>query len=100
MSYSLSPDQAWHFVRPDLGPNCLKDISRLDKELNQLEKTASHHYEIIKIPRNTHENIFQSNKNENIFHSNQNFQVFENGSFKKRLEFPYTINNTLGQQLN
>ena len=27
MSNSLDPDQTQHFVRPDLGPNCLKRLS-------------------------------------------------------------------------
>ena len=27
MSNSLDPDQAGHFVRPDLGPNCLQRLS-------------------------------------------------------------------------
>ena len=26
VSNSLDPDQAWHFVRPDLGPNCLQRL--------------------------------------------------------------------------
>ena len=32
MSNSLDPDQARHFVRPDLGPNCLQRLSA-DNEL-------------------------------------------------------------------
>ena len=28
--YSLDPDQAGHFVRPDLGPNCLQRLSADD----------------------------------------------------------------------
>ena len=31
MSNSLDPDQARHFVRPDLGPNCLQRLSADDK---------------------------------------------------------------------
>ena len=27
MSNSLNPDQAWHSVGPDLGPNCLQKLS-------------------------------------------------------------------------
>ena len=27
MSNSLDPDQAQHFVEPDLGPNCLQGLS-------------------------------------------------------------------------
>ena len=27
MSNSLDPDQAQHFVKPDLGPNCLQKLS-------------------------------------------------------------------------
>ena len=30
MSNSLDPDQARHFVRPDLGPNCLQMLSASD----------------------------------------------------------------------
>ena len=33
MSNSLDPDQAQHFVGPDLGPNCLQRLSAVDKEL-------------------------------------------------------------------
>ena len=35
MSNSLDPDQAQHFVGPDLGPNCLQRLSAVDKELKQ-----------------------------------------------------------------
>ena len=31
MSNSLDPDQARHFVGPDLGPNCLQRLSTDDK---------------------------------------------------------------------
>ena len=36
VSNSLDPDQARHFVGPDLGPNCLKRLSAdtVGKELN------------------------------------------------------------------
>ena len=36
MSNSLNPDQAQHFVGPDLGPNCLQSLSAdiAGKELN------------------------------------------------------------------
>ena len=36
VSNSLDPDQARHFVRPDLGPNCLQRLSAdiASKELN------------------------------------------------------------------
>ena len=27
VSNSLDPDQAWHYVRPDMGPNCLQKLS-------------------------------------------------------------------------
>ena len=30
MSNSLDPDQARHFVGPDLGPNCLQSLSADD----------------------------------------------------------------------
>ena len=30
VSNSLYPDQAWHFVRPDLSPNCLQRLSADD----------------------------------------------------------------------
>ena len=43
VSNSLDPDQAWHFVEPDLGPNHLQKLSADDrshhqwgKELNQI----------------------------------------------------------------
>ena len=32
MSNSLDPDQARHFVGPDLGPNCLQRLSADDKK--------------------------------------------------------------------
>ena len=32
MSNSLDPDQARHFVGPDLGPNCLQRLSVDDKK--------------------------------------------------------------------
>ena len=31
VSNCLDPDQAGHFVRPDLGPNCLQSLSADDK---------------------------------------------------------------------
>ena len=31
VSNSLNPDQDGHFVRPDLGPNCLKDQQQRTK---------------------------------------------------------------------
>ena len=31
VSNSLAPDQARHFVGPDLGPNCLQVLSVADK---------------------------------------------------------------------
>ena len=33
MSNRLDPDQAQHFVGPDLGPNCLQRLSPDDKSL-------------------------------------------------------------------
>ena len=33
MSNSLDPDQARHFVGPDLGPNCLQRLSADDTNL-------------------------------------------------------------------
>ena len=41
MSSSLDPDQNHHSVGPDLGPNCLQKIIRLQlagKELNDLSE--------------------------------------------------------------
>ena len=43
MSISLDPDQAGHFVGPDLGPNCLQrlsvgDTSRQRVEQNQIQQ--------------------------------------------------------------
>ena len=37
MTNSLDPDQARHFVGPDLGPNCLQRLSA-DKELKLVNK--------------------------------------------------------------
>ena len=33
VSYRLDPDQAWHFVSPDLGPICLQMLSADDTTL-------------------------------------------------------------------
>ena len=33
MSSSWDPDQAWHFVRPVLGPNCLQRLSADDLQV-------------------------------------------------------------------
>ena len=41
VSNSLDPDQARHFVGPDLGPNCLQNISADDKSslvVNELKQ--------------------------------------------------------------
>ena len=38
MSNSLDPDQAGHFVGPDLGPNCLQRLSADDKSRHEWEK--------------------------------------------------------------
>ena len=32
VSYSLDPDQAQHFVGPDLGPNCLQWLSAVSRQ--------------------------------------------------------------------
>ena len=37
MSNSLDPDQARHFVGPDLGPNCLQKLSADDTTDKELE---------------------------------------------------------------
>ena len=45
MSNSLDPDQAWHVVGPDLGPNCLKRLSVDDKSClssSERAKSSSH----------------------------------------------------------
>ena len=39
MSNSLDPDQAQHFVEPDLGLNCLQRLSADDKSTEQLLNT-------------------------------------------------------------
>ena len=39
MSNSLDPDQARHFVGPDLGPNCLQRVSADDKSCHQRLKS-------------------------------------------------------------
>ena len=33
MSRGLDPDQAWHYVGPDMGLNCLQRISSSDKKV-------------------------------------------------------------------
>ena len=38
MSNSLDPDQAWCFVGPDLGPNCLQRLSADDKSCHKRGK--------------------------------------------------------------
>ena len=46
VSNSLDPDQAPHFVRPDLGLNCLQKLSvdtLVGKELIEAEKTKKGH---------------------------------------------------------
>ena len=41
MSSNLNPDKAWHFVRPDLGPNCLQRLSaQVGKETTAKQKFA------------------------------------------------------------
>ena len=37
---SLDPDQAWHFVRPDLGPNCSQRLSADDTYIGGKELTG------------------------------------------------------------
>ena len=37
MSNKLDPDQAQHFVRPDLGPICLQRLSTDDTRRNELK---------------------------------------------------------------
>ena len=39
VSNSLDPDQAWHFVRSDLDPNCLQRLSADDKSCHQWGKS-------------------------------------------------------------
>ena len=41
MSNSLDPDQAWPFVGPDLGPNCLQRLSA-DNKSPLVEKELKH----------------------------------------------------------
>ena len=41
VSNSLDPDQAQHFVRPDLGPNCLQRLSADDSSRQRHEKSYS-----------------------------------------------------------
>ena len=38
VSNSLDPDQARHFVGPDLGPNCLQRLSADDKSLHYRDR--------------------------------------------------------------
>ena len=37
MSNSLDPDQARHFVWPDLGPNCLQKLSADDTRMQRVK---------------------------------------------------------------
>ena len=50
MSISLDPDQAGHFVWPDLGPKCLQRLSVLvtlvGKELSKQQLTLSYFYAV------------------------------------------------------
>ena len=40
MSNSLDPDQARHFVGPDLGPNCLQRLSADDTGIQEKQGTS------------------------------------------------------------
>ena len=41
MSNSFEPDQARHFVRPGLGPNCLQWLSAADTRRQRVKGTIS-----------------------------------------------------------
>ena len=41
LSNSLNPDQARHFVGPDLGPNCLKRLSADDTSRQKVQTCAN-----------------------------------------------------------
>ena len=43
VSNSLDPDQARHFVRPDLGPNCLQTLSADDQKMTLVGKELKVH---------------------------------------------------------
>ena len=58
VSNSLDPDQACRFVRPDLGPNCLKRLSaedtgrqrvKMDTVSTEVEKDKSHCHKLREI---------------------------------------------------
>ena len=47
VSNSLDPDQARHFVGPDLGPNCLQRLSADDKSALVGKKLNTEHFLIL-----------------------------------------------------
>ena len=75
VSNRLDPDQARHFVRTDLGPNCLQRLSADDtrrqrvKQMNQkiitifLLKLFANHYLRQKLPVSKATNIFMDSSN-------------------------------------
>ena len=44
MFINLDPDQASHFVRPDLGPNCLKRISSDNTSRQRVMRSFGLHF--------------------------------------------------------
>ena len=42
VSNSLDPDQARHFVRPDLDPNCLRNLSSEDSSRQRVKPKTWH----------------------------------------------------------
>ena len=49
MSISLNPDQAQHFVGPDLGPNCLQRLSTEDTSIGKGTGILAHRIRISEI---------------------------------------------------
>ena len=47
MSNRLDPDQARHFVGPDLGPNCLQKLSADDNSRKRVNNVSACSYVII-----------------------------------------------------
>ena len=70
VSNSLDPDQAQHFVGPDLGPNCLQRLSA-DNTIRQ--KAKHNHYKIVKSPKCIDENSYKRSHNKLFCFSPQAF---------------------------
>ena len=49
LSNNLNPDQAPHFVGPDLGPNCLKRLSSDDTSRQRVNGTINSNVSVLEI---------------------------------------------------